>query len=67
MWRYPLAGFLVVVGLIEILLALNQRIRDELVKNSPIQSALSSPVYLLLAGISALIIAMALLFYDRFV
>jgi hypothetical protein len=67
MWRYLLAGFLIVMGLIEILLALNKRMRDELTKNSPVQSVLSSPVYLLLAGVSALVIALALLFYDRFV
>jgi len=67
MWRYLLAGFLIVTGLIEILLALNKRLRDELIKNSPVQSVLSSPVYLLLAGVSALVIALALLFYDRFV
>ena len=67
MWRYLLAGFLIVTGLIEILLALNKRMRDELIKNSPVQSVLSSPIYLLLAGVSALVIALALLFYDRFV
>ncbi|MGI9067568.1 MAG: hypothetical protein ACR2HX_14350 [Pyrinomonadaceae bacterium] len=67
MWRYLLAGFLIVMGLIEILLALNKRMRDELIKNSPVQSALGSPVYLLLAGVSALVIALGLLFYDRFV
>jgi hypothetical protein len=67
MWRYLLAGFLIVIGLIEILLVLNKRMRDELIKNSPVQSVLSSPVYLLLAGVSALVIALALLFYDRFV
>ena len=67
MWRYLLAGFLIVMGLIEILLALNKRMRDELIKNSPVQSVLGSPVYLLLAGVSALVIALGLLFYDRFV
>ena len=67
MWRYLLGGFLIVIGLVEILLALNKPLRDELIKNSPVQSVLSSPVYLLLAGVSALIIALPLLLYGWFV
>jgi hypothetical protein len=66
MWRYLLVGFLILIGLIEILLALHKPLRDELVKNSPIQSALGSPLYLLLAGGSALIIALGLLLLPRF-
>ena len=66
MWRYVLAGLLLLIGSIEILLALNKSLRDELVKNSPVQSALGSPRYLLLAGVSALIVAIALVSYSLF-
>lgn len=66
MWRYILAGFLIVIGLIEIVLALHKPMREELVKNSPIQSGLGSPLYLLLAGVSAFVIALVLLLYPRF-
>lgn len=66
MWRYVLAAFLILMGVIEILLALNKPIRDEIMKNSPIQSSRATPIYLLLAGVSALGMALALLFYNRF-
>jgi len=65
MWRYLLVTFLFIIGAIEILLALNKPMRDEIMKNSPIQSTGPTPVFLLLAGASAFIMALGLLFYDR--
>jgi len=66
MWRYLLVGFLFFMGAIEILLALNKPMRDEILKNSPIQSTRATPRFLLLAGVSAFVIALVLLFYNRF-
>ena len=66
MWRYVLVAFLIVIGVIEIGLALNKPIRDEIMKNSPVQSTRATPTFLLLAGASAFVMAFVLLFYDRF-
>ena len=65
MWRYVLAAFLILIGVIEIGLALNKPMRDEIMKNSPIQSTQAAPTFLLLAGASAFVMALVLLFYDR--
>lgn len=66
MWKYVLAAFLMLIGVIEIGLALNKSLRDEIMKNSPIQSTSATPFVLVLAGVSAFIMALALIFYDRF-
>ena len=65
MWKYLLAAFLFFIGAIEILLALNTRVRDEIMKNSPIQSSRATPAVLLLAGVSAFVMGLSLLFYHR--
>ena len=65
MWRYVLVAFLILIGVIEIGLALNKPMRDEIMKNSPIRSTRATPTFLLLAGVSAFVMALALLFYDR--
>jgi hypothetical protein len=65
MWRYVLVAFLILIGVIEIGLALNKPMRDEIMKNSPIQSTRATPTFLFLAGVSAFVMAFALLFYDR--
>jgi hypothetical protein len=66
MSRYIAAALLCVVGAIEILLALNERLRDEIMKNSPIPLTSAAPVYLFFAGISAFVMALGILFYNRF-
>jgi hypothetical protein len=65
MWKYLLAAFLFFIGAIEILLALNKSIRDEIMKNSPVKSSRTTPVFLLLAGASAFVMGLGLLFYQR--
>jgi len=65
MWKYILVAFLILIGAIEILLALNAPLREEIMKNSPIQSSRISTSFMWLAGISAFIMAFGLLFYDR--
>lgn len=66
MWKYILAALLFLVGVIEILLALNGRLRDEIMKNSPIPLTSAAPYYLFFAGISAFFMALGILFYTRF-
>jgi hypothetical protein len=66
MWKYLLCGFLFFMGALEILLALNKPMRDEILKNSPVQPTRATPIVLLLAGLSAFVIALGILFYDRF-
>ena len=65
MWRYILIAFLFLIGAIEILLALNKSLRDEIMKNSPVPTTGLNPVFLLLAGASAFVMALGLLFYHR--
>jgi hypothetical protein len=65
MWKYIAAGCFVLIGALEILLALNGRVREELMKNSPMRSTRISPVLFLLAGLSAFAFAIAILFYNR--
>ena len=66
MWKYIAAAFLFLIGAIEILLALNGRLRDEIMKNSPIPLTSAAPFYLFFAGISAFAMALGLLLYSRF-
>jgi hypothetical protein len=66
MWRYVLAGFLFLMGAIEILLALNKSMRDEIMKNSPIPLSSAAPYYLFFAALSAFVMAVGLLVYKRF-
>jgi hypothetical protein len=66
MWRYIAAAVLLVLGAIEILLALNKPMRDEIMKNSPIPLSTAAPYYLFFAGISAFVMALGLLLYNRF-
>jgi len=63
MWKYIAAGFFVLIGALEILLALNGRVREELMKNSPMRSTQISPILFLLAGISGFAFAIAILFW----
>ena len=66
MWRYIVAAFLFLIGALEILLALNGRLREEIMKNSPIPLTSAAPFYLFFAGLSAFVMALAILFYNRF-
>ena len=66
MWRYILAALLILIGAIEILLALNKPLRDEIMKNSPVPLSSAAPVYLFFAGLSAFGMALGLIFYRCF-
>lgn len=66
MWKYIAAGLLFLVGAIEIFLALNGRLRDEIMKNSPIPLPPAAPFYFFFAGLSAFLMALGILFYSSF-
>jgi hypothetical protein len=66
MWKYVLAAFLFLMGAIEILLALNKPMRNEIMKNSPVPLSSAAPYYLFFAGLSAFVMALGLLLYNRF-
>jgi hypothetical protein len=67
MWRYCGAAFFFFIGALEITLALNKRMRDEIMKNAPVQPKRGLPVTLFLAALSAFAIALGILFFNRFI
>ena len=67
MWRYCGATFFILIGALEIILALNKRMRDEIMKNSPVPATRAMPWTLLFAALSAFAIALGLLFFNRFI
>ena len=66
MWKYIAASLFFMIGIGEIVLALNGRIREIVVKNSPVRSKRAEPFFLLVAGLSALAMGLGILFYDLF-
>ena len=66
MWKYILASILLVFGIVEIVLALNSRLRDALMQTSPIRFKDAESSMFLLAGISALVMGLGILFYGLF-
>ena len=64
MWKYILAFTLSVIGIVEIVLALNTRLREALMKTSPVRLKEAESSALLLAGISALVMGTGILFYG---
>ncbi len=66
MWKYIAAALLFLVGTLEILLAVNGRLREEIMKNSPLPLSSAAPFYLFFAGISAFVMALGILLYSRF-
>jgi hypothetical protein len=67
MWRYCGAAFFFFIGALELILALNKRMRDEIMKNAPVQPKRGLPLTLFFAALSAFAIALAILFYNRFI
>jgi hypothetical protein len=66
MWKYNLASTLLVIGILEIILALHGGLREALMQTSPLRfKHTESPVFLL-AGISALVMGIGILFYGLF-
>ena len=62
MWKYILASAFFVIGIFEIVLALNTGLREALLKTSPVRVKGAESPALLFAGISALVMGLGILF-----
>jgi len=60
MWKYILAFTLSVIGIVEIVLALNTRLREALMKTSPVRFKEAESSAFLFAGISALVMGIGI-------
>lgn len=66
MWKYILASVLTVIGILEIVLALHGGLREALMQTIPLRVKQAESSAFLLAGISALVMAVGLLFFGSF-
>ena len=66
MWKYILASTLLVIGIVEIVLALHGGLREALMQTSPLRLKQAESSAFLLAGISALVMGIGMLFYGLF-
>jgi hypothetical protein len=66
MWKYILASTLLVIGILEIVLALHRGLREALMQTSPVRLKEAESSAFLLAGISALVMGIGILFYGLF-
>ena len=66
MWKYILASTLLIIGILEIVLALHKDLREALMQTSPMRLKQAESPAFLLAGISALAIGIGILFFGRF-
>ena len=66
MWKYILASILFVIGILEIILALHGGLREAVMQTSPLRFKQSESPMFLLAGISALVMGLGILFYGLF-
>lgn len=64
MWKYILASIFLVIGIIEIVLALHSGLREALMQTSPVRLKQAESSAFLLAGISALIMGIGILVYG---
>lgn len=66
MWKYILASVLSVIGIVEIVLALHAGLREALMQTSPVRFKEAESTAFLIAGISALMMAIGIFFYGLF-
>jgi hypothetical protein len=66
MWKYILASTLLVIGILEVVLALHGGLREALMQTSPLRLKQAESSAFLLAGISALVMGIGILFYGLF-
>lgn len=66
MWKYILASTLLVIGIVEIVLALHRGLREALMQTSPLRLKHAESPAFLLAGISALVMGVGILVYGLF-
>lgn len=64
MWKNVIAYFLLFIGVVEILLAFNGRLRDAVMSNSPVRTKGGAPVVFLLAGLSAIGLGLGILLFG---
>ena len=64
MWKYIFASILFVFGILEIVLALHRGLREALMQTSPLRLKQAESSAFLLAGISALVMGIGILFYG---
>ena len=64
MWKYILASTLLVIGIVEIVLALHRGLREALMQTSPLRLKHAESPAFLLAGISALVMGVGILVYG---
>jgi hypothetical protein len=66
MWRYILASALLVIGIVEIVLALHPGLREAVMQTSPLRVKGTESSMFLIAGISALVTGIGIFFYGLF-
>ena len=66
MWKYILGSILLVIGILEIVLALHGGLREALMQTSPLRVKQAESSAFLLAGISALVMGIGIFFYGLF-
>ena len=64
MWKYILASTLLIIGILEIVLALRKDLREALMQTSPLRVKQAESSAFLLAGISALVIGIGIFIYG---
>lgn len=64
MWKYILAFAFLLIGIVEIVLALSSGLREALMKTSPVRFKQGESSAFLLAGISALVMGLGILFFG---
>ena len=64
MWKYILASALLVIGIVELILAFHGGLREALMQTSPVRLKEAESSAFLLAGISALVMGIGLLFFG---
>jgi uncharacterized membrane protein len=67
MWKYILAGILLLIGIVEIVLALHPGLREAVMRTSPVRVKQTESAMFMLAGISALVMGIGILVYGLFV
>ena len=63
-WKYILASILIVIGIVEIVLALHGGLREALMQTSPLRLKQAEKSAFLLAGISALVMGIGIFLYG---
>lgn len=66
MWKYILASALLLIGILEIILALHPGLREAVMQTSPVRVKHTESPMFLIAGISALLTGIGIFVYGLF-